>query len=595
MGSPDEDGDDGSEFGLGEPSTFPTIQQDDFVRRMAMRSGEAMWFLGAGASASSGVPTAGDMIWDFKQRLFVSQRHVDRSTVEDLANPFIRRQLEAHIESSTELPVSGDPEEYAVLFETVYPSEKDRRTYIQSKVSGAKPSYGYLALATLMRANALPIVWTTNFDTLTADACATVFGTTSRLTTATLDNAGIAVEALKERRWPLEVKLHGDFRSRRLKNTPDELREQDVVLRQQFAEACSVYGVVVIGYSGRDESVMSTLFEAVDQRNTFPGGLFWLLRHGEDPLPQVKELLSTAVNRGVEAAVVRIDNFDEILRSITNNQSHLDTEALDSFSREKRRWTNAPRPSGKGGWPVIRLNAIPIVAYPEVCRRVDCRIGGTAEVRKTIATADIRAIGTRTKHGVLAFGNDDDLRRAFAQYSISDFDIHSIDKRKLRRESSERGLIMEAMVRAISRHAKLNLIKGKRRVSLVPSDFRNNAWDPLREILGDVTGMLPGHADVEWSEGIQLSIEWADDGIWAVFEPRTVFNHLPEVAKAHAASFGRERTFKRYNRVLNDLIEFWAEQLSCGQQEVRSLQVDAGIDAVFQFGGVTAFSRRLWG
>jgi hypothetical protein len=35
-----------------------------------------MWFLGSGASAAAGIPTAFDMVWEFKQQLFISQRRV---------------------------------------------------------------------------------------------------------------------------------------------------------------------------------------------------------------------------------------------------------------------------------------------------------------------------------------------------------------------------------------------------------------------------------------------------------------------------------------------------------------------------------------
>ena len=40
-----------------------------------------MWFLGAGASVSAGVPTAWDMIWQFKQILYAAQRRVPLSTI----------------------------------------------------------------------------------------------------------------------------------------------------------------------------------------------------------------------------------------------------------------------------------------------------------------------------------------------------------------------------------------------------------------------------------------------------------------------------------------------------------------------------------
>src|SRR5215510_3398256 len=121
--------------------TIPRIVADDFARRFSMRAGNLMWLLGAGASAAAGIPTAGDMVWEFKQQLFISQRRVSPKMVSDLSSPSIRSQLQAHIDSSETLPRAGDAEEYAALFEAVYPSEADRRTYLDAKMAGAKPSY----------------------------------------------------------------------------------------------------------------------------------------------------------------------------------------------------------------------------------------------------------------------------------------------------------------------------------------------------------------------------------------------------------------------------------------------------------------------
>src|SRR3954452_21505632 len=42
------------------------ISHDDFSRRFSMRAKNLMWLLGADASASAGIPTAWDMIWEFK-------------------------------------------------------------------------------------------------------------------------------------------------------------------------------------------------------------------------------------------------------------------------------------------------------------------------------------------------------------------------------------------------------------------------------------------------------------------------------------------------------------------------------------------------
>jgi len=37
---------------------LPEIGADDFVRRFSLRARNLMWLLGAGASASAGIPTA---------------------------------------------------------------------------------------------------------------------------------------------------------------------------------------------------------------------------------------------------------------------------------------------------------------------------------------------------------------------------------------------------------------------------------------------------------------------------------------------------------------------------------------------------------
>ena len=88
-----------------------------------------MWFLGAGASASAGLPTAIDMVWEFKQQLFVSQRRGSLQAVSDLSHPTVRDRLQTHVDSLG-LPPSGAPDEYAALFEHVYPAESDRRKFL---------------------------------------------------------------------------------------------------------------------------------------------------------------------------------------------------------------------------------------------------------------------------------------------------------------------------------------------------------------------------------------------------------------------------------------------------------------------------------
>jgi hypothetical protein len=137
-----------------------------------------MLFLGAGASVSAGIPSAWDMIWQFKQTLFVAQRKVSPQSVADLANPAVRALLDSHITGSERLPRPSSADEYAALFEATYPAERDRTTFIQGMISGSKMAYGHLAVAALLKAGHAQLIWTTNFDYLMEDACAKTYGTT---------------------------------------------------------------------------------------------------------------------------------------------------------------------------------------------------------------------------------------------------------------------------------------------------------------------------------------------------------------------------------------------------------------------------------
>lgn len=571
---------------------LPIIATDDFARRFSMRGGNLMWFLGAGASAAANIPTAWDMIWEFKQQLFISQRRVSPKVVADYTNPAIQRRLQGFIGEAGKYPTPGAPDEYAALFEAAYSSESDRRTYIQGKLAGAKLSYGHAALATLIKGRKAQLVWTTNFDPLIADGCARVFGSTGQLTTITIESGAEGRSALDEGRWPLEVKLHGDFRSRRLKNTTDELREQDAKLRELLIEACARFGMIVAGYSGRDDSIMDTLEEALERPGSFPSGLFWLNRGDGAPLPRVAKLLLKAKEKGVESGLVPIQSFDEILRDLIRISDGLDTGALNSFASERAIWSPPPKLNGKRGFPVIRLNAIEVTGLPSVCRLVRCDIGGSSEVVKAIQEASVDVIGTRIRDGVIAFGLDADLRKAFAGFSVESLDVHPIESRRLRYDSQERGLLREALSKALARQHGMTLLKRRSSDLLTPIDVTDARWGLLKRLVGSLAGTVPLHPTVAWREGVAVRLDWADGRMWLLVEPRIVFPGRQPEHKAITSAFGRERSVKRYNRVLNDLLVFWTTLLAAGSADLRTFGVATGVDVAFQLGSTTAFSRQ---
>src|SRR5206468_2104065 len=111
----------------------------------------------------------------------------------------------------------------------------------------------------------------------------------------------------------------------------------------------------------------------------------------------------------------------EAMRDLLRLMKGIDTTVLDAFETKRRRWSAAPHPSGSGGWPVVHLNALPVVRKPSVCRRVVCQVGGYAEARAAVEKAGVDVLVGRTKAGVLAYGADADVRTAFEAHDIAEF------------------------------------------------------------------------------------------------------------------------------------------------------------------------------
>jgi NAD-dependent SIR2 family protein deacetylase len=544
---------------------------DEFLRIFPVRAPNLMWLLGAGASASAGIPTAGSLIWQFKRRLFCTRQHISVKSCEDLSNLTIRQRLQRYFDAQGTFPPENSPEEYAAYFEETYADAADRRAVLESYMAGAKPSYGHLVLAALMKMAKLRIVWTPNFDRVLEDATAQMLGGTSRFVTVTLDNPQTALESLNEGRWPLIGKMHGDFQSRRLKNTSQELQSQDLAIRRALTESCRRYGLIVVGYSGRDESIMAALEEAIDGGYGYPGGLFWFQRPDSPIFPAVADLLEKATKAGVHAELLEVQTFDELLGDIIRQFGDIPPNLATILDRHGSRLTEIPPVPPGRGWPVIRLNALPVTSWPTICRRVVCSIGGTREVRDAIAKHKEGVLGARVQQGVLTFGSDVEIRKVFSPFQITNFDCHAIDPRRFRFESSELGLLREALAQALQANRPL-IARKVHSEHILRLDFdRASAKElaPLQECTGQLAGIIP-HTSVDWSEALRIKLGYQLGHLWLLFEPMIDCRDTVDSEQCRAADdFIRERLATRYNRQWNALIEAWLILLMGQKPEIQ--------------------------
>lgn len=569
----------------------------EFLRLYNERSHNLMWLLGAGASATSGIPTAGDLVWDFKRMIFCTEQKVSIRACQDLHDVRLQQKLQRHFDTDGKFPPLNTESEYAEFFSAAYPDEADRRRYIDRMVSQATASYGHFALAVLLALGKARIVWTTNFDKNVEDSAAKVFQTTAKLAVATLDSPKLADECVLEERWPLLVKLHGDFQSRRLKNTADELVKQDERLRRCLIETCKRFGIIVIGYSGRDNSVMEALEQAIDEGRGYPSGLFWICPPGVSPFGRANTLIEKAKAVGIQAYQIEANNFDEFMADLLLMQKEIPADMAQHLDSITPRVTDAPMPTAEGGWPVVRLNGLPVPSFPTICRRLVTDVGGMKDLRQVVKDSGKDILAVRRNVGVLAFGSDADIRAVFVSRQVKEWDLHSIEIERLAFESMEMSLLYDALVRSLVRGRSLCAYRrqGTPVLAINPQDVGNRNYDSLRQVTTPLAGRVP-KVGIWWAEAISIRLELRQGRLWLLFEPTTWVDNLPDRRVSdEVKEFHRQRAASRYNQKWNQLLDAWSSLITGGQNSARlaAFGIADGVDAVFEINRTTAYSRRL--
>jgi NAD-dependent SIR2 family protein deacetylase len=200
------------------------------------------FFLGAGASVQSGIPTANSMIGDFKRRI-IEAECPEQVKTEEAKEKWLTNSF------------PDEKNAYSILFEHYLPKEMARQQYIEMLVKKARLSFGYVVLSSLIASNYVKTLVTTNFDDLIYLACTTYTG----IRPVVYSYGLLAADLRFTSENPKILKLHGDYLYSSLKNTRAELKTQDPNMKQQVSQTLNEYGLIVIGYSGGDQSVMEIL------------------------------------------------------------------------------------------------------------------------------------------------------------------------------------------------------------------------------------------------------------------------------------------------------------------------------------------------
>lgn len=267
--------------------------------------------LGSGASVTSGVRSGEQLVREWKKEILSELHDVDLTADID-------KVWKEHIPEWFDTSNS-----YSSLFEHQYDLQRQRRIFVENEVSDKDPSIGYAYLVKLISSNYFNTVFTTNFDDLLNEAFYRF--STIRPMVCAHDSSISGVTVTSER--PKIIKLHGDYLFDNIKTTMRETESLETNMRMKFKEFARDFGLIVIGYSGQDRSIMDILSYLLDQESYFKNGIYWCVRKGTTEISnELKNLLWKD-----RVYYIEIDGFDEFMAELNNSLNEGNLPVDDSY------------------------------------------------------------------------------------------------------------------------------------------------------------------------------------------------------------------------------------------------------------------------
>lgn len=497
-------------------------------------------------------------------------------------------------------PPLWDSREYSFYFEQLFGNDYDaQQKYLRETLATRKiaSSVGHRVLAALIRMGIARLLFTTNFDEVVETAYAAV--AESNIPAFHLEGSHAALAALNADQFPIYVKLHGDFRYQSVKNLARDLLSNDQQLQRCFAAAATRFGVVVSGYSGRDENVMAMFREAIDQNNAFPQGLYWTTPRLADVAANVRELISYAHDRGINAKLVQTGTFDEMLSKIWRHTPQRPVELDQKVRSAIAKPVAIPLPAAGNAYPVVRTNALLITKYPEVCAAVT-HVGDVDihDIRTKLFEQQPDCTVAYTDR-VLFWGSRTEVEKVVDQARIDGVEAFRLDD--LVRSVDESGILKafveEAIIRALIADKPLLLRRADRTWYAVVDhrSERNGIFNPLRRAIGSSTnGQVTGLANVHWAEGISIRLEERNGSVWLLLRPEIWISPLK--SREDATHLLRQKKSRRYNGQAYQLLSAWVGILlgsvGGGQSVIVVAHAGSEYPATFEISTRTAYSRR---
>jgi len=278
-------------------------------------------FLGAGASVSSGIPSASGMVREWQKSLYKSIKRPKYIAEENFENWLINEYPSWRDQKSNNYNQS----DYSLLFKYRYQQPLERKNYIENLVEGKKPAFGYVYLASLIAGKRFNRILTINFDDLISESLIKFYGI--KPIVCSFDATISEIDISKQK--PKIIQLHGDFLYDDIRRFDDMINRGRMPFYSQQTLQENIedkikrmtrgYGLIVAGYSGNDQSIMSAFSDLLKNQEYLTYGLHWCLhkpRKSDKPLEIPAKLLELQQNYPNQVHLYEIESFDKLMEEV---------------------------------------------------------------------------------------------------------------------------------------------------------------------------------------------------------------------------------------------------------------------------------------
>lgn len=525
------------------------LQLDEFLRSLKQNIDMPhSLLLGAGASIESGVQSATECIWDWKKEIYLSQNPGAIGNYSNSKLEIVRQVIQKWIDSQNGYPALNSDEEYSFFAEKAYPLAEDRRKYFQHMVSTHDPSLGYHIISMLAKKNIIKCVWTTNFDGLMAK-CAHQY--TPLVPIEITSETSERVYRNDVDQELLCIALHGDYKYGSLKNTENELDTQDGELEKALRHQLQNRDLIVIGYSGRDLSLMRALEKVYSEKGA--GRLFWC-GYGSHPSSSVSKLIDDANTNGRSAYYIPTEGFDSTLFSIARHcMSDDKTFLTDLDTVRKQLSVVSPIQSNSFILPnevankAVVTNAYPIT-FPKQCYIFEVNYKSEEkpwDYCKFLYQNNITAVPY--KGLIYAWGRKEDIENICQGRLKSSIELCPIDKSFAAHNGTIQELILKTITSLLGINGRLGYSKDK-------------LWDTRRVIKYQINKKT-----ITGYQGVQLSLQFDVKYCYLTFAPSYTYAdeavYSKEEKKAFADYYNAGVNNGRPNKNTYDYISNWVTRV----------------------------------